>query len=82
MTNLNATAVTLTLLNNPPSIFRTFHYDQFLDYQAENLKLFSQQYTAWSDCMDVQAGLVLYRQCTVCVSCQCDQCKNYGFKQV
>ena len=26
----------------------------------ENLKLVSQQYRAWSDCMDVQAGLALY----------------------
>ena len=35
------------------------HY-HFLGYQDENLKLVSQQYRAWSDCTDVQAGLALY----------------------
>ena len=32
----------------------------FRDIQYENLKLVSQQYRAWSDCKDVQAGLALY----------------------
>ena len=43
---------------NPPSIFGTFHY-HFQGNQDENLKLVSQQYRAWSDCMDVQASLAL-----------------------
>ena len=29
-------------------------------YQAGNLNLVSQQYTAWPDCTDVQAGLAIY----------------------
>ena len=45
--------------NNPPSIFGTVHY-HFYGYQDENLKLVSQQYRAWTDCTDVQAGLALY----------------------
>ena len=36
--------------NNPPSIFGTLHYH----YRDENLV--SQQYRAWSDCTEVQAG--------------------------
>ena len=32
----------------------------FMGYQDENLKLVSQQYRAWSDCTDVQAGLAQY----------------------
>ena len=32
----------------------------FKGYQGKNFKLVSQQYTGWSDCMDVQAGLALY----------------------
>jgi hypothetical protein len=32
----------------------------FLGYQNENLKLISQQYRAWSDCIDVQGSLALY----------------------
>ena len=42
-------------------IFRDIHY-HFQGYQDENLKLVSQQYRAWSDCTDVQAGLALYIQ--------------------
>ena len=42
--------------NNPPYIFGTF-YCHFL---GENLKLVSQQYRAWSDCTNMQAGLVLF----------------------
>ena len=45
--------------NNPPSIFGPIHY-HFKGYPDENLKLVSQQYRAWSDCMDVQTGLALY----------------------
>ena len=44
---------------NPPSIFGTIHY-HFKGYQDEKLKLVSQQYRAWSDYTDVQAGLALY----------------------
>ena len=43
--------------NNSPSIFGTVQYHFYLD---ENLKMVKQQYRAWSDCMDVLAGLVLY----------------------
>ena len=32
----------------------------FYGYQDENFKLVSQQYRAWSDCTEVQAGLALY----------------------
>ena len=45
--------------NSPPSIFGTVYY-HFKGYQNENLKLVSQQYRAWSNCTDVQAGLALY----------------------
>ena len=45
--------------NNQSYIFGTVHY-HFYGYQDENLKLVSQQYRAWSDCTDVQAGLALY----------------------
>ena len=45
--------------NNPSYLFGTVHY-HFKGYQDENLKLDSQQYRAWSDCMDVQAGLAQY----------------------
>ena len=38
---------------------RTFQY-QIWRYHYEHLKLDSQQYRAWSDCMGVQAGLALY----------------------
>ena len=41
---------------NPSFIFGTLH-NHFLGYQDE--KLVSHQYRAWSDCMDVQAGLAL-----------------------
>ena len=46
-------------LDNSPSIFGIFHY-HFWGYQDENLKLASQQYRAWFNCMDMQIGLVLY----------------------
>ena len=29
-------------------------------FRDENLKLVSQQYKVWLDCMDVQAGLTIY----------------------
>ena len=45
--------------NNPSDIFGTVHY-HFQGYEDENLKLVSQQYRAWSDWTDVQAGLALY----------------------
>ena len=41
------------------SIFGTVHY-HFQGYQDDNIKLVSQEYRAWSDCMNVQAGLALY----------------------
>ena len=44
--------------NNPLSTLRT---DQMLSfYQGENQKLVSQQYKAWADCIDLQAGRALY----------------------
>ena len=43
----------------PPSIFGAVHY-HIWENQDKNLKLASQQYRAWSVCMDVQAGLALY----------------------
>ena len=45
--------------NNPPSIFATLQY-HIQGYQDVHLKLDRQQYKAWSDCMDVQAGMALY----------------------
>ena len=44
--------------NSLSSIFGTVHY-HFYVYQDENFMLVSQQYTAWSDCTNVQAGLAL-----------------------
>jgi hypothetical protein len=38
--------------------FGTVHY-QFWGYREEMLKLVKRQCRAWSDCMDVQVGLVL-----------------------
>ena len=46
--------------NNPPSFFGIVHY-RFQGYQNENMMLVSQEYRAWSDCTDVQAGLAIYR---------------------
>ena len=40
--------------------FFVYYWD--LAYQYENLKLASQYYRAWSDCMDVQAGLAIYHR--------------------
>ena len=37
----------------------TVHY-QLRRQQDMNFKLANQQYRAWSDCIDVQAGLALY----------------------
>ena len=45
--------------SSPPSSFGTVQY-HFQRCQDENLQLVSQQYRAWSDCTDVQAGLALY----------------------
>ena len=45
--------------NNPSYNFGTVHH-QFYGFQDENLKMVCQQYRAWSDCTDVQAGLALY----------------------
>ena len=39
--------------------FGTVYY-HFQGHQDENLKMVSQQYRAWLDCTDVQAGLALY----------------------
>ena len=56
---LNPYHVEFLQRNNPPYIFGSVHY-HFKRYQNKNLKLVSQQYRAWSDCTDVQAGLALY----------------------
>ena len=40
-------------------MFGTVHY-QFWGYWDENLKLATQNYRAWSACMNVQAGLGIY----------------------
>ena len=37
--------------NKPPSIFRNIHY-HFRDNKMRALKLVSQQYRVWSDCID------------------------------
>ena len=44
--------------NNLPSIFRLSVI--ILEISKWNFKLASQQCRAWTDCMDVQAGLALY----------------------
>ena len=41
---------------NSDSIYETLNYYN----KDENLKLVSQQYRAWPDCKDVQAGFALY----------------------
>ena len=55
--------LTLNLLNflkstGHPSISGTVHH-QFWGYQDENLKMVSQQYRTWSDCIDAQVGQAL-----------------------
>ena len=55
----NPSPAKLLKLNYPHSIIWTAHY-HFQGYQDGNLKLVSQKYGAWSDCMDVQASLTLY----------------------
>ena len=48
--------LTLNLLNFLNWIIRF----PFLELSIINLKFVSQQYTSWSDCTDVQAGVALY----------------------
>ena len=45
--------------NNPSSIFGTVHF-HFRDIKIRTWSWVSQQYRAWSDCMNVQACLALY----------------------
>ena len=67
---LNFTIIYLLKWNNQPSIFGTLHYHFFGVRELKNLKLVSQQYRAWSDFTDVQAGLALYRwQRLICDFC-------------
>ena len=49
----------LTMPNFLTSIYGFFYY-YFQGYQCENLQLVNQQYRAWSDCTNLQAGLALY----------------------
>ena len=59
MIHVNPNPAEFLKWNDPPSIFRTAHY-QFQGYQDKNLKLVSQQYRTWSDSTDLQTGLALY----------------------
>ena len=43
----------------PSFIFGAIYF-QFWGHQGENDQSVSQQYTAWTDCMDLQAGLAVY----------------------
>ena len=46
--------------NNPPYIYLELSIYHFRDIKMSIWKLVSHQYRAWSDCIDVQAGLALY----------------------